>query len=212
LRSLVSSVRPRPACGSSAIQIARHKVGYGSNFTSSSAAAGAVGVPSRWVGVSSGMRRPGGSAVWGMQVGCKGISPAVLVGARMSSRVVDEQSPPAAFAVVRLRGRQFKVSPGDTVLTERLPGSIGDSISMEDVLLVGTVNHTWVGQPSVAGASAKAIIEEHTLGEKVLVFKKKRRKGYRRLNGHRQPLSRLRVVELTIPGEETAVRSQTEQS
>ena len=102
-----------------------------------------------------------------------------------------------AFAVVALGAHQFKVSPGDQIWTEKLPGALPrDVVRLPEVLMLGTRAETLVGRPVVAGAEVLAEVEEQVLGEKVLAFKKRRRKNSRRLRGHRQELTVLRVLEI----------------
>ena len=94
------------------------------------------------------------------------------------------------FAVIKTGGKQYKVAPNDIILVEKLPGQAGDSVTLDQVLMVGEK----IGAPTVAGASVSATIVEQTRGEKVIIFKKKRRQNYRRKKGHRQDLTVLRVT------------------
>jgi large subunit ribosomal protein L21 len=90
------------------------------------------------------------------------------------------------YAVVRTGGKQVRVSAGQAIRVEKLGGEVGDAVSFDEVLLVGGDGETKVGQPLVAGASVSGKITEQGRGEKIIVFKMKRRKGYRRKQGHRQ--------------------------
>lgn len=101
------------------------------------------------------------------------------------------------YAVVEIAGQQFKVKKDDVVLANRLPGEQGDEISIDKVLLVSDEQGIKVGAPYVDGAKVTAAILEQTRGEKVLVFKKKRRKRYKVLKGHRQLLTALQIKEIT---------------
>ena len=93
--------------------------------------------------------------------------------------------------------RQYKVTPDDLIVTEKLSGvDINDKIRLNKVLLLGNKSETIIGRPLVEGASVVAAVEEQFLDGKVLVFKKRRRKNSRRLNGHRQPLTSLRVIDI----------------
>ena len=93
--------------------------------------------------------------------------------------------------------RQYKVTPDDLIITEKLSGvDVNDRIRLNKVLLLGNKTETIIGRPAVEGASVIAVVEEQFLDGKVLVFKKRRRKNSRRLNGHRQPLTSLRVVDI----------------
>ncbi len=97
------------------------------------------------------------------------------------------------FAIVSIAGQQFKVQSGDEIFVHQLEGTEGDSVSFEDVLLVSGDSGTQVGTPNVAGASVKATILNHQKGDKVIVFKKKRRKGYQVRNGHRQKFTKIKI-------------------
>ncbi|WP_029086407.1 50S ribosomal protein L21 [Brevundimonas aveniformis] len=97
------------------------------------------------------------------------------------------------YAVIKTGGKQYRVQPGDLIVVEKLAGEPGDEIKLDQVLMMGDD----VGAPLVAKAFASAVLVETRKGEKVKIFKKIRRQGYRRTNGHRQPESVLRVVGLT---------------
>ena len=96
------------------------------------------------------------------------------------------------FAVIKTGGKQYKVAPSDVILVERLPGEAGDTVTLDQVLMVGDK----VGAPLVEGATVTATLVEHTRGEKLIIFKKKRRQNYRRKKGHRQDLTVLRIAEI----------------
>lgn len=105
--------------------------------------------------------------------------------------------PKPVFAVVELGPTQFKVTPDDLVYSEKLKGvDVGDKVSLNRVLLLGNTATTVIGRPCVPGAIVSAIVEEQFLNGKVLIFKKRRRKNSRRLNGHRQELTGLRITEV----------------
>jgi large subunit ribosomal protein L21 len=97
------------------------------------------------------------------------------------------------YAVVRTGGKQVRVSPGQAVRVERLPGAVGDRVELAEVLLVGGEGDTRVGQPVVAGARVVGTITAQGRGPKITIFKQKRRKNYRRKQGHRQEYTELRV-------------------
>lgn len=97
------------------------------------------------------------------------------------------------FAVIRTGGKQYSVAPKDVILVEKLAGNAGEKIMINDVLAVDGK----IGAPLVTGASVEAEILEQTRGDKVLIFKKKRRHNYRRKNGHRQHLTALRITAIT---------------
>lgn len=102
------------------------------------------------------------------------------------------------YAIVDIAGRQFKVKKNDIVVSNRIQGEQGADIAFEKVLLLSGENGVTIGAPFVEGAKVTASIVEHKKGEKVLVFKKKRRKRYHVLNGHRQPLTALRINDIVL--------------
>jgi len=97
------------------------------------------------------------------------------------------------YAIVEIAGHQYKVSNGDEIFVNRLPGDAGDTVSFENVLLVDNEGAIAVGTPTVSGAAIGATIVEHLRGDKVIVFKKKRRKGYKVKNGHRDHLTKIKI-------------------
>ena len=97
------------------------------------------------------------------------------------------------FAVIRTGGKQYKVAANDVIRVEKLPGAVGDTVTLDDVIMVGEK----VGTPTVAGASVTATLVEQARGDKIIVFKKKRRQNYRRKKGHRQDLTVLRITDIT---------------
>lgn len=97
------------------------------------------------------------------------------------------------FAIVDLAGKQYRVKEGQKVYVHRLEGEEGASVTFGKVLMIDTDGKVNIGQPAIEGASVTATILTHLKGDKVLVFKKKRRKGYQKLNGHRQYLSQIRI-------------------
>ena len=103
-----------------------------------------------------------------------------------------------AYAVIRTGGKQYRVSPGDLVRVERLEGDVGADIEFAEVLLTagGDGQAIRIGQPLVEGARVRGRIVEQGRARKILVFKKKRRKNYRRRHGHRQAITTVRVTEI----------------
>ncbi|XP_024170186.1 50S ribosomal protein L21, chloroplastic isoform X2 [Rosa chinensis] len=102
------------------------------------------------------------------------------------------------FAVVLIGGRQYIVIPGRYIYTQRLKGAkVNDKVVLNKVLLVGTKTTTYIGKPIVTNAAIHAIVEEQGLNDKVVVFKYKKKKNYRRNIGHRQPNSRIRITAIT---------------
>lgn len=98
------------------------------------------------------------------------------------------------YAVIKTGGKQYRVAEGDTLQVEKLQGEPGDEISFDQVLLVGGGDSTKVGAPIVKGATVKAEITAQNRGKKIVVFKMKRRKNYRRKNGHRQPYTQIKIT------------------
>jgi large subunit ribosomal protein L21 len=101
------------------------------------------------------------------------------------------------YAVVKTGGKQLRVSPGDVVNVELLPGSPGEQISLDEVLLVGG-DEVKIGKPCVDGAHVLATIQRETKGKKVRIFKMKRRKRYRVSRGHRQRYTELRIDSIEV--------------
>jgi large subunit ribosomal protein L21 len=97
------------------------------------------------------------------------------------------------YAVVRSGGRQFRVAQGESVRVEKLPGAVGDSVELSEVLLVGDAGKSRVGTPLVAGVKVVGTIVAQGKAPKLTMFKMKRRKGYRRKYGHRQRYTEIRV-------------------
>lgn len=97
------------------------------------------------------------------------------------------------YAIVDIAGQQFKVENGKELYVHRLAGSVDDKVTFDKVLLVDNGGAVRVGKPNVAGSSVGATILEHVRDEKVIVFKKKRRKGYKVKNGHRQALTKIKI-------------------
>jgi large subunit ribosomal protein L21 len=107
------------------------------------------------------------------------------------------------YAVIKTGGKQYRVQPGDLLVVEKLEGEPGANVAFGEVLMLGNGADVTVGAPLVDGASVAATLIETRQGEKVKIFKKIRRQGYRRTKGHRQLESVLRVTGLTVGGKET---------
>ena len=108
------------------------------------------------------------------------------------------------YAVIKTGGKQYKVAKDQIVTVEKLAAAAGDSVAFDQVLLVGEDENTILGAPYVAGASVMAEVVEQTRGDKIIVFKKKRRKNHRRRNGHRQHETVLRITEILTDGKTPA--------
>lgn len=101
------------------------------------------------------------------------------------------------YAIIRTGGKQYQVSPGERVRVEKLAGAVGDTVEIDDVLLVADGDEIKVGQPVLEGVKVSARIVEQDKAKKILVFKKKRRKGYRVKRGHRQPYTALEIKDIS---------------
>ena len=104
------------------------------------------------------------------------------------------------YAVIRTGGKQVRVAEGDTIQIERVSGetlSKGDELSLTEILAVGDGDGLRLGTPLVDGAAVKAVVVREMRGKKLLVYKKKRRKGFQRTHGHRQNLLEVRVAAIT---------------
>jgi large subunit ribosomal protein L21 len=100
------------------------------------------------------------------------------------------------YAIVEIKGQQFKVSEGQEIFVHRLEAAEGDKVAFDKVLLVAKEGDFQVGSPTVA-ATVNTTVLEQVKGDKVIVFKKKRRKGYRRKNGHRQQFTKIKVDSIS---------------
>ena len=100
------------------------------------------------------------------------------------------------YAVVETGAKQYKVTAGDTLQVERIKAEQGNSVTLDRVLLVNKEGQVTVGTPTVKSASVVADVVKHIRGEKILVFKMKRRKGYSKTQGHRQELTVLKIKEI----------------
>ena len=99
------------------------------------------------------------------------------------------------FAIVNIAGKQFKVEEGQEIFVHRLEANEGDKVTFEEVMLVDDKGNTQVGTP-VLDVNVTATVLSHLKGNKVIVFKKKRRKGYKVKNGHRQALTQIKIDKI----------------
>jgi large subunit ribosomal protein L21 len=102
------------------------------------------------------------------------------------------------YDIVDIAGQQFKVEKGKKLFVHRLDATEGSSLEFEKVLLLDDNGKVKVGAPTVKGASVSAKVLSHLKGDKVLVFKKKRRKGYQKMNGHRQYLTQVEIENIKV--------------
>ena len=115
-----------------------------------------------------------------------------------------EQNKLDMYAIFESGGKQYKVAAGDTLDVEKMDVSAGDTVELTDVLLIADGDQVKVGTPTIENASIAAHVVEHVKGEKIYVFKSKKRKGYRRKTGHRQKYVRLYIDEIKLGAEAQA--------
>ena len=101
------------------------------------------------------------------------------------------------YAVVEIAGQQFKVQKDQKIFVHRLAAEAGANVEFDKVLLVDNGGKISLGAPAINGAKVTATVNEHVKGDKVIVFRKKRRKGYRKKNGHRQSFTSITISDIT---------------
>ncbi|OIQ27753.1 MAG: 50S ribosomal protein L21 [Bacteroidetes bacterium MedPE-SWsnd-G2] len=111
------------------------------------------------------------------------------------------------YAIVEIAGQQFKVEKDQKVFVHRLQTEEGKTVSFDNVLLIGDGDNVTVGAPAIDGAQVGAKVLKHLKGDKVIVFKKKRRKGYRVKNGHRQSLTEIQIESIASSGATKATKA-----
>lgn len=112
------------------------------------------------------------------------------------------------YAIVEIAGQQFKVVKDQKVFVHRLQTEEGKQVAFDNVLLIGDGDNVTVGAPAIDGAQVGAKVLKHLKGDKVIVFKKKRRKGYRKKNGHRQSLTEIVIESIAASGAKKAVKAE----
>ena len=110
------------------------------------------------------------------------------------------------YAIVEIAGQQFKVAKDQKVFVHRLDAEEGSKVNFDNVLLLADDKNITIGAPAINGASVEAKVLKHLQGDKVIVFKKKRRKGYRKKNGHRQQLTEIQINTIAASGAKPAVK------
>ncbi len=110
------------------------------------------------------------------------------------------------YAVVKTGGKQYRISKDDVLTVEKLDGDKGDTLELVEVLAMGDGKSITVGNPLVQGARVAATVLEQKKSDKVVVFKKKRRKNYRRTRGHRQQVTVIRINDILAKGEESKTK------
>ena len=113
------------------------------------------------------------------------------------------------YAIVEIAGQQFKVAKDQKVYVHRLAAEEGSSVTFDKVMLVDNDGQVTVGAPAIDGAQVGAKVLEHLKGDKVIVFKKKRRKGYRVKNGHRQALTHILIEDIMLGGKKATAKKAT---
>ncbi|MCR9227437.1 MAG: 50S ribosomal protein L21 [Flavobacteriaceae bacterium] len=113
------------------------------------------------------------------------------------------------YAIVEMAGQQFKVAKDQKVYVHRLQGEEGDKVTFDKVLLLEDGDNVTIGAPVIDGAAVEAKVVKHLKGDKVIVFKKKRRKGYQKKNGHRQYLTEIVVEGIVTKGAKKAAPAKT---
>jgi large subunit ribosomal protein L21 len=114
------------------------------------------------------------------------------------------------YAIVEIAGQQFKVVKDQKVFVHRLQTEEGKQVAFDNVLLIGDGDKVTVGAPAIDGAQVGAKVLKHLKGDKVIVFKKKRRKGYRKKNGHRQSLTEIIIESIAASGAKKATKAESE--
>ncbi|GGG94218.1 50S ribosomal protein L21 [Polaribacter pacificus] len=112
------------------------------------------------------------------------------------------------YAIVEIAGQQFKVAKDQKVYVHRLQGEEGSKVTFDNVLLVADNGTVTIGAPAIEGAAVTAKILGHLKGDKVIVFKKKRRKGYKKKNGHRQYLSEIQIESIASTGAKKTAKKE----
>jgi large subunit ribosomal protein L21 len=116
------------------------------------------------------------------------------------------------YAVIKTGGKQYKVAKDDKIVVEKIAGEAGATIKLDEVLLVGDEKGQTVGAPLVKDASVTATVLEQTRDKKIIVFKKKRRKNYRRKNGHRQDITVLQITDILTSGKKKAAPKKAKEA
>ena len=104
------------------------------------------------------------------------------------------------YAVIKTGGKQYRVNAGDRIEVEKLDAASGTELVFDHVLLIGEGDQVTIGKPIVGGAAVRATVLEQGRGEKIRIFKMRRRKHYRKTQGHRQAFTALRIDSISLPG------------
>ncbi len=101
------------------------------------------------------------------------------------------------YAIVEIGGHQYKIEKDQKLFVNKMDDEAGNALEFDQVLLLADGENIKVGAPVVEGAKVKAKVLEHVKADKIIVFKKKRRKGYQKMNGHRQPMTQIQIEEIS---------------
>jgi large subunit ribosomal protein L21 len=104
------------------------------------------------------------------------------------------------YAVIKTGGKQYRVIPGERLKVEKLEGDVGSSITIDQVLMVADGDNVTIGAPLIAGATVQATVVSHGRGDKVMIFKFRRRKHYRKTQGHRQSYTEIKIGDILASG------------
>ena len=116
------------------------------------------------------------------------------------------------FAIINIAGKQFRVEEGDQIKVPHLSTDVGKSLAFDKVLLINDGKKVQLGSPLLSNASISATVVEHGRGRKIRIFKKKRRKGYRRNNGHRQNYSLIKIDSISITSKKKSTKKTKEKT
>jgi large subunit ribosomal protein L21 len=116
------------------------------------------------------------------------------------------------YAVIKTGGKQYRVAAGDKLKVEKLAGDVGSSITLDKVLLVADGDNVTVGAPLVAGATVQATVVSHGRGDKVTIFKMRRRKHYRKTQGHRQSFTEIQIGDIAVKAAKAAKSAKAEKA
>lgn len=116
------------------------------------------------------------------------------------------------FAIINIAGKQFRVEEGDKIKVPHLSTDVGKSLAFDKVLLINDGKKVQLGSPLLSNASISATVVEHGRGKKIRIFKKKRRKGYRRNNGHRQNYSLIKIDSISTTSKKKSTKKTKEKT
>ena len=116
------------------------------------------------------------------------------------------------FAIINIAGKQFRVEEGDQIKVPHLSTDVGKSLAFDKVLLLNDGKKVQLGSPLLSNASISATVVEHGRGRKIRIFKKKRRKGYRRNNGHRQNYSLIKIDSISTTSKKKSTKKTKEKT